>query len=70
MSYKLEKPCTQKARNNFITRYSQDCFQDGYKCTIAETEDVFFETKDYTYFDFTTKIKTKDKINNILRGEK
>lgn len=42
MSYKLEKPYTQKERNDFITRYSQDCFQEGYRCTIAETDEALY----------------------------
>ena len=42
MSYKLEYPYTEEERNNFIAKYNQDCFQEGYNCTIEETEQALY----------------------------
>ena len=42
MSYKLEKPYTDKERFEFISRYNQDCFQEGYSCIIEETANALY----------------------------
>ena len=42
MSYKLEKPYANKECDNFIFKYNQDCFQEGYHCRIEETETALF----------------------------
>ena len=42
MSYKLEKPYTEEQKDNFITKYNQDCFQEGYNCTIEETDKALY----------------------------
>jgi len=46
MSYKLEKPYTNEECDNFIFKYNQDCFQEGYKCRIEETEAALFALED------------------------
>ena len=42
MSYILYKPCTNKERTDFIFKYNQDCFQEGYNCRIEETDEAIF----------------------------
>ena len=46
MSYKLEKPYTDKERTDFIFRYNQDCFQEDYNCRIEETETALYALED------------------------
>jgi hypothetical protein len=42
MGYILPKPCTDEERENFIARYNQDCFAEGYLCTIEETDSALY----------------------------
>ena len=42
MSYKLEKPYTQQEKTDFIFKYNQDCFQEGYNCRIEESETALY----------------------------
>ena len=67
MSYKLEKPYTDEERNNFIARYNQDCFQEGYNCTIKETDEAIFAVEDNEICDEKTQ---QPKINENYEKEK
>ena len=42
MGYILPKPCTDEERENFIAKYNQDCFAEGYMCTIEETDSALY----------------------------
>lgn len=46
MSYRLDKPYTDKQRIDFIFKYNHDCFQEGYHCRIEETETALFALED------------------------
>lgn len=46
MSYKQEKPYTDKDKADFIFKYNQDCFQEGYNCRIEETETALYALED------------------------
>ena len=46
MSYKLEKPYTDKEKSNFICKYHLDTQKEGYNCRIEETEDALFALED------------------------
>ena len=40
--HKIDKPYTEQERINFIFKYNQDCFQEGYNCRIKETETALY----------------------------
>lgn len=42
MSYRLNKPFTAEEKDNFIFKYNQDCFHEGYHCRIEETDKALF----------------------------
>ena len=42
MAYRLDKPYTAEDKDNFIFKYNQDCFGEGYHCRIEETEKALF----------------------------
>ena len=46
MSYKLSKPYTAEEKDNFIFKYNQDCFHEGYHCRIKETDEALFALED------------------------
>lgn len=51
MGYKLEQPYTDKERTDFIFRYNQDCFQEGYKCRIEETDTAIYALEENELLD-------------------
>ena len=46
MSYRLNKPFTAEEKDNFIFKYNQDCFHEGYHCRIEETDKALFALED------------------------
>ena len=40
--YKLDKPYKEDKKTEFIFKYNQDCFKEGYKCRIEETEAALY----------------------------
>ena len=46
MSYRLNKPFTAEEKDNFIFKYNQDCFHEGYHCRIEETDEALFALED------------------------
>lgn len=46
MSYRLDKPFTAEEKDNFIFKYNQDCFHEGYHCRIEETDKALFALED------------------------
>lgn len=46
MSYKLIKPFTNEEKTDFIFKYNQDCFNEGYNCRIEETETALYALED------------------------
>ena len=46
MSYRLDKPYTVEEKDNFIFKYNQDCFHEGYHCRIEETNKALFALED------------------------
>ena len=51
MGYKLEQPYTDKERTDFIFKYNQDCFQEGYKCRIEETDTTIYALEENEILD-------------------
>lgn len=44
--YKLDKPYTEQEKTNFIFRYNQNCFREGFNCRIEETETSLYALED------------------------
>ena len=79
MSYKLEKPYTDDEKFKFISRYNQDCFQEGYNCRIEETDTVLFALEDNEILvngepqinpDYENQLKEKEKILKLEEFKK
>lgn len=77
MSYKLEKPYTTEEKDNFIFKYNQDCFQEGYHCRIEETETALYALEDNEImvdgepqinpdYEKEQEEKEKERVNNLI----
>ncbi len=77
MSYKLEKPYTTEEKDNFIFKYNQDCFQEGYRCRIEETETALFALEDNEImvdgepqinpdYEHEQEELEKERVNNLI----